>query len=148
VPNVQDSAPLPLGGKIVVDRSDRTLTLVDATGKVVAQFPTTTGSVHDPLPAGNWKVRRVSINPHFHYNPKLFWDAQAEEKEAMIAAGPNNPVGVAWINLSKLHYGIHGTPVPASIGKTQSHGCIRLTNWDVALLAAAVAEGTEVVLQD
>jgi lipoprotein-anchoring transpeptidase ErfK/SrfK len=148
VPNVRDSAPLPLGGKIVVDRSDRTLTLVDPSGKVLAQFPTTTGSSHDPLPTGEWKVRRVLINPAFRYNPKLFWDARSDEKAALIAAGPNNPVGVAWIDLSKPHYGIHGTPVPGTIGKTHSHGCIRLTNWDIALLAAAVEAGTDVVLQE
>jgi lipoprotein-anchoring transpeptidase ErfK/SrfK len=148
VPNVEGTAPLPKGGKIVVDKSARTLTLFDTAGKAVAQFPASTGSEHDPLPIGSWKVEGISKNPVFHYNPKLFWDAQANEKKAKIPAGPNNPVGVAWIDLSKEHYGIHGTPVPASIGKTQSHGCIRLTNWDVAALASSVGAGTDVVLQE
>jgi lipoprotein-anchoring transpeptidase ErfK/SrfK len=148
VPNVLDTEPLPKGGKIVVDKSARTLTLFDTEGNAIAQFPASTGSEHDPLPLGNWKVKGISKNPVFHYNPKLFWDAQANEKQAKIPAGPNNPVGVAWIDLSKPHYGIHGTPVPASIGKTQSHGCIRLTNWDITALAASVASGTDVVLQD
>jgi lipoprotein-anchoring transpeptidase ErfK/SrfK len=148
VPNVLDRAPLPKGGKIVVDRSARTLTLYDTAGKAIAQFPASTGSDHDPLPVGNWKVKGIAKNPVFHYNPKLFWDAEASEKKAKIPAGPNNPVGVAWIDLSKEHYGIHGTPLPASIGKTQSHGCIRLTNWDVAALAGSVGGGTDVVLQD
>jgi lipoprotein-anchoring transpeptidase ErfK/SrfK len=148
VPNVLGTEPLPKGGKIVVGKAARTLTLYDTAGKAIAQFPATTGSAHDPLPVGNWKVEGISKNPVFFYNPKLFWDANAGEKKAKIPAGPNNPVGVAWIDLSKPHYGIHGTPVPASIGKTQSHGCIRLTNWDVSALTASVASGTEVVLQN
>jgi lipoprotein-anchoring transpeptidase ErfK/SrfK len=148
VPNVLDTEPLPKAGRIVVDKSDRTLTLYDSAGKAIAQYPASTGSEHDPLPAGDWKVTGLSKNPVFYYNPKLFWDAEPGDRKARIAAGPNNPVGVAWINLSKPHYGIHGTPVPASIGKTQSHGCIRLTNWDVAALATSVASGTDVVLQE
>ncbi|MET0858423.1 MAG: L,D-transpeptidase [Telluria sp.] len=148
VPNVLDTEPLPKGGKIVVDKSARTLTLYDTAGKAIAQFPSSTGSERDPLPVGNWKVKGIAKNPVFHYNPKLFWDAEASEKKAKIPAGPNNPVGVAWIDLTKEHYGIHGTPVPASIGKTQSHGCIRMTNWDVAKLANSVGGGTDVVLQN
>jgi lipoprotein-anchoring transpeptidase ErfK/SrfK len=148
VPNVLDTEPLPKGGKFVVHKSARTLTLFDTAGKVIAQFPASTGSEHDPLPIGKWKVNGISKNPVFHYNPKLFWDAQANDKKAKIPAGPNNPVGVAWIDLSKEHYGIHGTPSPASIGKTQSHGCIRLTNWDVAALSGSVGPGTEVELQE
>ncbi len=148
VPNVEGAEPLPKGGKIVVSKSARTLTLYDTAGKAIAQFPSSTGSEHDPLPIGDWKVTGISKNPVFWYNPKLFWDAKPDESKAKIPAGPNNPVGVAWINLSKPHYGIHGTPVPASIGKTQSHGCIRLTNWDVTTLMSSVSNGTQVVLQD
>ncbi len=148
VPNVEGTEPLPKGGKIVVSKAARTLTLYDTAGKAIAQFPSSTGSEHDPLPLGEWKVKGISKNPVFWYNPKLFWDAKPGEAKAKIPAGPNNPVGVAWIDLSKEHYGIHGTPVPASIGKTQSHGCIRLTNWDVATLMTSVGAGTQVVLQD
>jgi len=148
VPNVEGTEPLPKGGKIVVSKGAKTLTLYDTDGKVVAQFPSSTGSDHDPLPLGDWKVTGISKNPVFWYNPKLFWDAKPGDSKAKIPAGPNNPVGVAWIDLSKPHYGIHGTPVPASIGKTQSHGCIRLTNWDVASLMTSVSSGTQVVLQD
>jgi len=148
VPNVLDTEPLPKAGKIVVTRADHTLSLFDSEGALLAQFPASTGSAHDPLPIGSWKVKGVVIHPTFHYNPQLFWDAQPGEKKAVIAAGPNNPVGVAWIDLSKPHYGIHGTPEPGAIGKTQSHGCIRLTNWDVATLAQSAAAGTEVILQE
>ncbi|WP_229509092.1 L,D-transpeptidase [Massilia sp. CCM 8734] len=148
VPNVLDTEPLPKAAKIVVDRSDRSLTLLDAAGNILAQFPSSTGSAHDPLPIGTWKVNGIARNPVYHYNPKLFWDANPGDKKAKLPSGPNNPVGVAWVDLSKDHYGIHGTPVPASIGKTQSHGCIRLTNWDVTTLTGSVGYGTEVLLQE
>jgi lipoprotein-anchoring transpeptidase ErfK/SrfK len=148
VPNVEGTEPLPKGGKVVVSKSGRTLMLYDTAGKLIAQFPASTGSDHDPLPIGDWKVTGISKNPVFWYNPTLFWDADPGDTKAKIPAGPNNPVGVAWINLSKPHYGIHGTPVPASIGKTQSHGCIRLTNWDVATLLGSVGNGTLVALQE
>ena len=148
VPNVLGTEPLPKAGKVVVDKTERTLAVFDTAGKLIAQFPSSSGTENDPLPIGTWKVNGISKNPVFHYNPKLFWDAEPGEKKAKIPAGPNNPVGVAWIDLSKPHYGIHGTPVPSSIGKTQSHGCIRLTNWDVALLATSVAAGTVVEMQE
>ncbi|PWF49385.1 murein L,D-transpeptidase [Massilia glaciei] len=148
VPNVLDTEPLPKASQIVVDKTDRTLTLMDGDGKPMAQFPVTTGSKHDPLPLGKWKVNGISKAPVFHYNPALFWDATAGDKKAKIPAGPNNPVGVAWVDLSKPHYGIHGTPVPASIGKTESHGCIRMTNWDVTTMMQSVGSGTAVLLKE
>jgi lipoprotein-anchoring transpeptidase ErfK/SrfK len=148
VPNVLGAQALPKTGKIVVVKSARTLMLYDPAGTLIAQYPASTGSEHDPLPLGTWKVNGVSRNPVYHYNPKLFWDAQPGDKKVKIAAGPNNPVGVAWIDLSKPHYGIHGTPAPGLIGKTESHGCIRLTNWNVTELAQLVRAGTDVVLQE
>ncbi len=148
VPQVADIAELAKATRLVIDQSDQTLTVLDAGGAVLAQFPASTGSEHDPLPLGHWKVKTISRNPVFHYNPKLFWDAGANEHAATLPAGPNNPVGVVWIDLSKEHYGIHGTPEPANVGKTQSHGCIRLTNWDATALAHALAAGVDVLMQD
>ena len=148
VPNVEEHTPLPKAAKIIVSKSNSTLTLVDAAGKVLGEFPASTGSKHDPLPLGEWKVQGIAKNPVFHYNPGLFWDANPTHAKAKIPPGPNNPVGVAWIDLSKEHYGIHGTPEPSKIGKTQSHGCIRLTNWDVVTVSQAVASGTPVLLQE
>ena len=147
VPNVS-AAALPKAAKVVVDQSDATVTLVDAAGTVYAQYPATMGSEHDPLPIGDWKINGVASNPVFHYNPALFWDADPKHSKAKIPAGPNNPVGVVWVDLSKEHYGIHGTPTPSTIGKTASHGCIRLTNWSAQALAAAVSPGTPAVLQE
>jgi lipoprotein-anchoring transpeptidase ErfK/SrfK len=148
VPNVAGMPALAKAGKVVVDRSDATVSLVDAAGNTYAQFPATMGSEHDPLPLGEWKIRGVARNPAFHYNPALFWDADPVHSKATIAPGPNNPVGVVWVDLSKDHYGIHGTPAPATVGKTQSHGCIRLTNWDALSLSQAVAPGTVALLQE
>lgn len=148
VPSVHGGAPLPQASKVVVSDSRKVLMLYDASDRLIAQYPASTGSEHDPLPIGNWKIEGVHPNPTYHYNPKLFWDASPGDKKTTIAAGPNNPVGVAWIDLSKPHYGIHGTPVPKFIGKTESHGCIRLTNWSAAEVAQVVAAGTNVVLQE
>jgi lipoprotein-anchoring transpeptidase ErfK/SrfK len=148
VPNIASASPLPRPARIVVSGSRRVLMLQDAAGRTVAQYPASTGSEHDPLPIGTWKINAVSQNPVYNYNPKLFWDASPGDRKVKIAAGPNNPVGLVWLDLSKPHYGIHGTPLPATIGKTESHGCIRLTNWSASEVAQLVAAGTEVVLQD
>ena len=138
----------PLAAKVVVSKADRQLQAFDEAGKLLVQFPATIGSEHDPLPLGMWKVQGVSKLPHFNYNPDLFWDAKKHDKEATLPPGPNGPVGVVWIDLSKDHYGIHGTPSPEKIGRTESHGCVRLTNWDAAKLAQMVRPGTPVLFQD
>jgi lipoprotein-anchoring transpeptidase ErfK/SrfK len=137
----------PAAAKVVVDKSDRLVRVLDAEGKLLAQFPATIGSEHDPLPLGNWQIRGVARLPTFHYSPELFWDADSRDTKATLPPGPNGPVGVVWIDLSKKHYGIHGTPEPATIGRTASHGCVRLTNWDAAKLAQMVRPGTPAILQ-
>jgi lipoprotein-anchoring transpeptidase ErfK/SrfK len=147
VPNVHTDAPAGKAASVVVDASGPWVAAMDAQEKVLAVYPATTGSAHDPLPIGRWKITGISRKPNFNYNPDLFWDAEEGHGKARIAPGPNNPVGVVWIDLSKPHYGIHGTPEPATIGKTQSHGCIRLTNWDAEELAGLVAAGMPAVLR-
>ncbi len=137
----------PKGAKIVVDKSESVLRVLDKDGKLVAQFMATMGSTHDPLPIGHWKINGADTNPKFHYNPDLFWDADADDEKATLPPGPNGPVGVVWLDLSKPHYGIHGTSEPTTIGRTQSHGCIRLTNWDAARLALMVKPGTPAIFQ-
>jgi lipoprotein-anchoring transpeptidase ErfK/SrfK len=133
---------------VTVSRSTSSLTVTDATGHVVFYAPVTTGSTHDPLPLGEWKVNSIWFNPKFHYNPELFWDAEPNHTKATLQPGPNNPVGVVWIDLSKEHYGLHGTPEPATIGRTQSHGCVRLTNWDALRVAALAKPGTPVIFKE
>jgi lipoprotein-anchoring transpeptidase ErfK/SrfK len=132
--------------RIVVSKSRLSLT-VDNGDDLLFFAPVTAGSEHDPLPLGTWRVRGIFRNPVFHYNPQLFWDADPKRSKAHIAPGPNNPVGLVWIDLSKEHYGIHGTPEPEKISTTYSHGCVRLTNWDALTVAGLVKPGTPVVFE-
>lgn len=132
--------------RIVVSKSTSTLT-VDNGDDLLFFAPVSAGSEHDPLPLGEWKVKAVVRNPVFHYNPELFWDADPTKTKATLQPGPNNPVGLVWIDLTKEHYGIHGTPEPKLIDKTLSHGCVRMTNWDVLTVAALVKPGTPVLFQ-
>ncbi len=129
---------------ITVSRSDSSLRATRADGTILFYAPVTTGSVHDPLPTGDYKVLGLRWRPSFHYNPDLFWDAQDADEKATIKPGPNNPVGIVWIALNLEHYGLHGTPEPGRIGHAESHGCVRLTNWDAARVAALVKPGTAV----
>jgi lipoprotein-anchoring transpeptidase ErfK/SrfK len=133
---------------IAVTKSTSALTIEDATGRILFHAPVTSGSTHDPLPIGTWKVNVVQRNPKFHYNPELFWDATPGDRKATLQPGPNNPVGIVWIDLSKPHYGIHGSPEPSNIGHVESHGCVRLTNWDADRVAQWVKPGTKVVFRE
>jgi lipoprotein-anchoring transpeptidase ErfK/SrfK len=133
---------------VKVSRSSSSVSVTAEDGRVIFFAPVTTGSEHDPLPVGEWKVRGVQYNPPFHYNPELFWDAAAGHSKATIAPGPNGPVGLVWIDTSKPHYGLHGSPEPSKIGRTESHGCVRLTNWDALRLAGLVRPGTPVLFTE
>ena len=157
VPNVTPFASAALPAKpappaqditVYVTKSTSALTIEDASGRVLLHAPVTSGSEHDPLPIGTWKVNGVQRNPKFHHNPDLFWDATPGDRKATLQPGPNNPVGIVWIDLSKPHYGIHGTPEPSTIGHVESHGCVRLTNWDADRVAQSVKPGTRVVFRE
>ena len=140
------AAPQP-NVTIVVSKNASTLTVLDEKGAVLFHAPVTSGSEHDPLPLGKWAVTAVSRRPAFHYNPDLFWDANPTHAKAKIPPGPNNPVGLVWIDITREHYGIHGTPEPGKIGHTESHGCVRLTNWDALHVASLVRKGTTVLFE-
>jgi lipoprotein-anchoring transpeptidase ErfK/SrfK len=140
-------AKQPQADHVVVDKSDGVLRVLDANDRLIAQFSATMGSSHDPLPLGTWTIKGSDYNPKFHFNPALFWDAKKGQKKEMLPPGPNGPVGVVWMDLSKDHYGIHGTPNPETIGRAESHGCIRLTNWDAARLSMMIKPGTKAVFQ-
>jgi lipoprotein-anchoring transpeptidase ErfK/SrfK len=147
VVHVTPGENLPVPARIVVDESDAQLMLEDAAGKIVGVFPVTTGSEQFPLPIGEWKVNGVSRDPVWNYDPRLIAGSKKTDTKATIPAGPNNPVGTTWIDLSKEHYGIHGTPNPSKIGKTESNGCIRMTNWTAAALAKVVKPGMQVSMR-
>jgi lipoprotein-anchoring transpeptidase ErfK/SrfK len=142
VPTTLETLPEKPDVVVTVTQSMSALTVTDASGRILFYGPVTTGSKHDSLPIGKWKVNGVQFNPIFHYNPHLFWNSDPKDTKATIPAGPNNPVGLVWIDISKEHYGMHGTPEPSTIGRTESHGCVRLTNWDALKLAGLVKPGT------
>jgi len=148
VPNVAAAMQLPVPAKLVVDKSDSALLLVDASDKTLAQFPVTTGSAEFPLPIGDWKITDVAQHPVWHYDPKLIKGSKKTDRKSEIPAGPNNPVGGTWIGLTKEHYGIHGTPHPERISKAESNGCIRMTNWSAAALSKAVKRDMQVTMRE
>ena len=148
VPNVVDVAPLAMASQIVVDKSDAVLRLVDAAGNAYAQFPITSGTAKFPLPIGEWKITAIAPNPWYSYDPKLIVTSRKGDRKALLPPGPNGPVGSMWMALSKPHYGIHGTPEPGLIGRTQSSGCVRLTNWSANAVAQAVSAGITVSMQE
>jgi lipoprotein-anchoring transpeptidase ErfK/SrfK len=130
--------------KVVIDKKARTLSAFDADGNLVAFYPASIGSAEKPAPSGEFKVKAVAHNPTYHYDPRFAFKGVKAQHKFTIQPGPKNPVGLVWIDLSAPSYGIHGTPAPEKIGKTESHGCIRLTNWDALDLAGMVHRGTVV----
>ena len=144
VPNVLDIAAMPTAAKIEVDKSDAALRLLDASGKAYAMFPITSGTAKFPLPIGDWTVESITADPWYNYDPALIVSARKGDRKAKLPPGPNGPVGTMWMALSKPHYGIHGTPEPHLIGRTQSSGCVRLTNWSATAVAAASSVGITV----
>lgn len=140
---------LPPVASVVIEKGKNQLRAMDADGKVVAVYPATVGSGERPAPTGNYAVRAVAPAPNYTFDPsRLTFKAKGGKTDKLtIKPGPNNPVGSTWIDLTLDTYGIHGTPDPRMIGKTASHGCVRLTNWDAATLAKAVKAGTKVAIK-
>jgi lipoprotein-anchoring transpeptidase ErfK/SrfK len=134
--------------RIVADKSKKQVRAYDAAGRLVAAYPATIGSADTPSPSGTHAVTRVAFNPNYTYNPKINFKQGQNDKVLTIPPGPNGPVGSVWIALDKPTYGIHGTPEPQKIGKTASHGCVRLTNWDATELAKLVKPGVAVEFVD
>ncbi|MFI4951363.1 MAG: L,D-transpeptidase, partial [Caulobacterales bacterium] len=128
-----------------VDKSDDEMTAFGSDGKLLAYYPATVGSSERPAPSGVFAVASVAPHPAYFYDPtRLTFTPAGAKGKLRIAPGPNNPVGSTWIALTVPTYGIHGAPDPTAIGKRQSHGCVRLTNWDAAELGKAVKKGVQV----
>ena len=132
---------------VVADKSRKQVRAYDRNGALVAAYPATIGSTATPSPSGKVEVTRIALDPNYTYNPKINFRQGDNNKVLTIPPGPNGPVGSVWIALSKPTYGIHGTPNPDKIGKTNSHGCIRLTNWDAKELAGLISKGVVVEFQ-
>ena len=133
---------------IRIDKSDRMLYLLGAQDKVLAAFPVSFGGPEDPLPVGRMKITSEVRNPPFMYNPQLLRTARPTDVKTQLPPGPNNPVGVMWLGLSKPHWGIHGTNEPSQMARVDTNGCVRMTNWDVLRLASMVKPGLPVDVQD
>lgn len=149
VPNVElDGAALAqdtaIIARVIISKKHFWTHAVDADGRIIYHFPSTLGAGYDPSPSGDLRVTFVAREPAYRYQPKLFAEVPDDKPEARLAAGPNSPVGLVWMSLSKPHYGIHGTPTPETIGYANSHGCVRLTNWDALRLSDLVDIGTPV----
>jgi lipoprotein-anchoring transpeptidase ErfK/SrfK len=129
---------------IEVDKVRQTVKAFGKSGELLGFFPATVGSDEKPTPDGSLKVTSVDRNPHYRYNPDYKFKGVKSKTAFTIGPGPNNPVGTVWIGLSGEGYGIHGTPSPSKVSKSESHGCVRLTNWDVEWLARSVKKGTPV----
>jgi len=134
--------------RVEVDKSRQTVKLFDKSNALIGFYPASVGSEEKPTPSGSLKVTEIDRNPTYRYNPAYHFKGVHARKPFIIRPGPNNPVGDIWINLSGEGYGIHGTPFPAKVSKSESHGCVRLTNWDAGRVADRVSKGTPVIFVD
>ncbi|MDX1584309.1 MAG: L,D-transpeptidase [Thermoanaerobaculia bacterium] len=148
VPNAPTHRSSGNVSRIVISVEGNYLHGMDGNRNIVFHYPTTVGSKYDPSPSQELEVTAIAWDPTFHYQPKLFHEVSDEKPDVVMQPGPNSPVGIVWMQLSKENYGIHGTAAPSTIGYTSSHGCIRLTNWDARELGHAVDEGATVVFTD
>ncbi|OAF03656.1 hypothetical protein AYJ54_03880 [Bradyrhizobium centrolobii] len=148
VANVSARSELPRIARLEVDKKNETLKAFNATGRLIAFYPASIGSPDRPTPSGTLKVTGTNDRPIYHYNPDYNFDGVKSREPFDLKPGPNNPLGAYWIGLSAQGYGIHGTAEPDKVSKSASHGCVRLTNWDVRTLGDRVKRGTPVVFLD
>lgn len=146
VPSDKDTSKIVSGkggSRVIVSEPDKSLTVKDGSGQTLYYAPITPGSEKLPLPSGTFSVKAFDVSPVYYFSPDVIKEAETKEN-LKIPPGPNNPVGVVWIDLSKEHYGLHGTPEPEKIGYQTSHGCVRMTNWDALAVANLIEKGAEV----
>lgn len=148
VPNVGAAPTTSKVVRIEVDKRAGGVRAFDRGGELLAYYPASVGSKEKPAPSGTYMVRRAIFNPTYTYDPKFAFKGVKAKAKVEIAEGPRNPVGSVWIDITKPSYGIHGTAHPETVGKTGSHGCVRLTNWDASELAHMVSKATMVVFLD
>ena len=141
VADVATAKPPAKAASIALLKKTRVLQALDAKGGVIAQFPISVGTVRDEIPVGKLKTTSEVTNPEFQYDPAKLSDKNPAHTKVKIAPGPNSPIGVLWMGLSKPHYGIHGTPSPERVGHSETNGCIHLTNWDAMKLSAIASAG-------
>ena len=148
VANVLSTGEAPKASRVEISKATQTVRVFDANNSMIAFYPATVGSEEKPSPSGKLKVTQIERDPTYRYNPEYRFKGVTATKPFTIKPGPNNPVGVVWIGLSEKGYGIHGTPDPAKVSKAESHGCVRLTNWDAEDLAKRLTKGAQVAFVD
>ena len=144
VANIQPKEGKPAVARVEVDKVAQTVKVLGNSGELIAFFPASVGSDEKPTPGGVLKVTSIDARPNYRYSPDYKFKGVKSKEAFTIKPGPNNPAGSHWIGLSSEGYGIHGTPHPSKVSKSESHGCVRLTNWDVDRLAKLLKKGTEV----
>jgi lipoprotein-anchoring transpeptidase ErfK/SrfK len=142
--NVMKTEAKPAVARLEVDKTVQTVKAFGKAGELIAFFPASVGSDEKPTPSGVLKVTSIDARPNYRYNPDYKFKGVKSREAFTIKPGPNNPAGTHWIGLSAEGYGIHGTPNPSKVSKSESHGCVRLTNWDVDRLAKLLKKGAEV----
>ena len=150
IPNVSYPAVTRKAAAINISLHDCVLEAFDSDSNLLVHFPCSIGRVAEKRPVGELHVENIAINPNYTFDPALYPEspeAQDSEDKLIIPPGPRNPVGVAWIGLDRPGFGMHGTPVPENVGRTESHGCFRLANWNAEYLAHLVWIGLPVTVQ-
>jgi lipoprotein-anchoring transpeptidase ErfK/SrfK len=148
IPKTSPSAQVH-ASRLIIQLGTKTILAYNETGHIVAVFPCSIAARVDKRPVGQLQIVKAAADPDYLFDPELFSDdpnARGIKGKRRIAPGPNNPVGVAWLSLNRPGYGIHGTPHPEDIGKTESHGCFRLANWNARKLLSMVSAGTPVIV--
>jgi Uncharacterized protein conserved in bacteria len=141
VPDVLQKKSPGKAASIELLKKARVLRALDAGGRIIGQFPVSLGTARDDIPVGDLKIRNEVTNPDFTYDPAKLADRNPNHEKVRIAPGPNSPIGVLWMGLSKPHFGIHGTPSPERVGHTETNGCVHLTNWDAMKLSSIASAG-------
>jgi lipoprotein-anchoring transpeptidase ErfK/SrfK len=137
IPDIEYPEPSDKASFVVIHLSKRYLEAFDSQTNLIAHFPCSIAAKVDKRPVGELHVTVIAPNPNYTVNPELFPESdelRAIGHKLILPPGPNNPVGVAWIGLDRPGYGMHGTPIPEQVGRTESHGCFRLANWDAEYL--------------
>lgn len=150
VPNVSIVLLEVQAAQIHIRLEERELTITDAQGHLVAHMPVSIARKVEKRPVGELKIKVIIPDPNYTFDPEVFPESEEGQqlgRKLIIPPGPNNPVGVAWIGLDRPGYGLHGTPDPEKVGRTESHGCFRLANWDARTLLALVEEGMTVIVE-
>lgn len=151
VSDVPETAPGEKAEFILIRLQERTLQVFGAQTNLVGHFPCSIAQRVDKRPVGELRVAVVAPDPDYTFDPEVFPESPEARQlgtKLVLPPGPNNPVGAAWIGLDKPGYGIHGTPNPEQVGRTESHGCFRLANWNAQWLLKLVQVGTPVYVVD